>query len=106
MKALYLVVASAAILSGCATNVTPQATGGSRADGTVIMSYQYGGLEKPVVDWNTSKARASARCQSWGYTSAEPFGGTNSICLYGNIYGCNRFQINITYQCTGRPEPE
>ena len=104
MKHLYLIAVSAAILSGCATNITPQATGGSRSDGTVTMSYQFGGFQKPIVDWNTARANASRRCESWGYADAEPFGGASSVCVMSNMYGCTRHQINMTYQCIGQPE--
>jgi hypothetical protein len=39
-------------LGSCArpTNITLVPTGGSRADGTVTLSYEYGGLEKPGAE--------------------------------------------------------
>lgn len=89
-------------ITGCATNIRPSATGGSKADGTVTMSYQYGGFQKPVIDWNQAAIDAANRCASWGYTGAEPFGGSTSQCVFNNGYGCNRWQVNMQYQCTGQ----
>ena len=47
---VILIVAMLAA-SSCATDITPFATGGSKADGTVSMSYEYRSFEQPVIDW-------------------------------------------------------
>ena len=88
------------LLVACATNKVLQATGGSKADGTVTLSYQYGGFEQPIVDWQQAQVNAHSRCQAWGYKNAESFGGSTSTCLAYNAYGCLREQVNVTYQCT------
>lgn len=88
-------------LSACATNITPLATGGSRADGNVVVSYQYGMFQQPVIDWASADASAKARCKAWGYHKAERFEGQQSTCLERNGYGnCLQQQVNVTYQCT------
>ena len=39
-------------------------TGGSRSDGTVRLSFEYGAFEKPHVDWDqaTATAAGTLRC--------------------------------------------
>jgi hypothetical protein len=86
---------------GCTTVKIPQPTGGSRADGTVQLAYEYGGFERPQVDWETANQIAADRCRAWGYSGAESFGGGVSQCTAYNAYGCIRRFVTITYQCTG-----
>ena len=83
-------------------NKIPTATGGSRGDGFIEMSYEYGGFEKPVVLWGQALITASTRCQAWGYKSAEAFGGVLSTCLERNQYGCMRYFVTKKYQCLGK----
>ncbi len=89
-------------LSGCATVIVPQATGGSRSDGTVELSYQYGGFQVPDIQWDEALTQAIKRCQSWDYRSAEPFGGQISKCQASNDYGCTSWVVTVPYQCTDR----
>jgi len=92
------------LLTGCATPVTMQATGGSRSDGTVSLSYQYSIFEKPVVDSNQAQSTAKEKCALWGYSNAEPFGAGESQCEQFNSYGnCILTQVTVTYQCVGAP---
>ena len=90
-----------AVILGCAVTKVPVATGGSRADGTVQLAFEYGGFESPQVDLGSAHITAAQRCRAWGYTDAEPFGGTVSHCQAANEYGCLRFLVTMTYQCTG-----
>ncbi|MBM4197876.1 MAG: hypothetical protein FJ197_12460 [Gammaproteobacteria bacterium] len=94
-------VVSMFALAGCATVKVPVPTGGSRADGTVQLSYEVGGFEKPVVDWNQALGTAEDRCRAWGYHGAQPFGGTTSQCQATNQYGCVQWLVTASYQCTG-----
>ncbi|MCE5233824.1 MAG: YecR-like lipofamily protein [Xanthomonadaceae bacterium] len=88
--------------AGCTTVKTLQATGGSRADGVVELSFEYGMFEKPQVQWAQGAATARDRCRAWGYSSAEPFGGTVSTCQAHDGYGgCVRTLVTAKYQCTG-----
>lgn len=48
-KSIYLLILFVMVLSGCTVNKYLQVTGGSKADGTITMEYEYGGFEKPVV---------------------------------------------------------
>lgn len=100
MKSEITAVALCLVLGACTTNVTPLATGGSRADGTVVVSYQYGMFEQPVVDWSKATNSAIARCKAWGYRKATPFEGAENKCLAFNGYGnCVQTQVNTTFQC-------
>lgn len=94
-------ISLATFLTACAINVTPLTTGGSKADGTVIASYEYGAFQQPVVDMNAAQNSAKKRCQSWGYKNAEAFDAAQNECLAQNGYGnCVQTRVNITYQCT------
>jgi hypothetical protein len=104
MKALSYFAAGAALLltlQGCAVQKQLVATGGSRADGTVKMSYEFGMFEKPVVNIQQGIASATQRCRSWGYTGAEPFGGQTKQCTGYGGGNCNHWTVTVEYQCTG-----
>lgn len=102
MKVAMIAGITITLLAGCATQKALQATGGSKADGTVDLSFQYGLFEKPEVNWGEGVQIARSRCQAWGYSDAEPFGGTKSICNQRNGYGdCIDTVVTATYQCTG-----
>ena len=94
-------VALCAALAACASAKTYSATGGSRADGTVRLSYEFGMLEVPTVDENQGLTLAKQRCSVWGYTGAEAFGGTTSQCTAPSSSGCMTTLVTKEYQCTG-----
>lgn len=91
----------ALLLQGCAAQKTMVPTGGSRADGTVKLSYEYGMFEAPKVDMAQGTVAANKRCGSWGYTGAEPFGGETRTCNSYGGGGCNRWLVTVEFQCTG-----
>jgi len=99
MKQILFLLLSLSLLSGCSTTKILEATGGSKSDGIVELSYQYGSFEKPVVDWNAGLVTATQRCLAWGYKGAEPFGGTVSECQVHTDYGCNSWFVTVKYQC-------
>jgi hypothetical protein len=102
IKKTLLILCS--LLTGCATPETMQATGGSRSDGTVTLSYQYGLFQKPVVNVNQAYSTAKEKCALWGYSDAASFGGNVNLCQEFNGYGnCILTQVSVTYQCTGSP---
>jgi hypothetical protein len=86
-------------VAGCASVKTLQATGGSRSDGTVELSYEYGSLEAPQVQWEQGLVTARERCAAWGYSDAEAFGGHKSTCQEPSRWGCSRHFVTMTYQC-------
>jgi hypothetical protein len=86
---------------GCTTNVVPVATGGSRADATVELSFEYAQFERPVVDMAQAQTTAVQRCRVWGYSGADAFGGQRSICQAANNFGCAQTLVTVQYQCTG-----
>lgn len=98
IRLTMLLVALATV--GCASVKVPQATGGSRADGVVEMSYQFGMFESPRVNWGEAQSSAAARCRAWGYTTAEAFGGALNQCQSTNGYGnCIQTLVTMKYQC-------
>ncbi|UPT53231.1 hypothetical protein [Synechococcus phage Yong-L1-251] len=99
MLKLIPIALAIALLSGCATPKTMQATGGSKSDGTVDMSYDFGAFEAPQVDMRAAARSATQRCQAWGYTNAEAFGGGLSQCISPGNGMCNMTRVTHTYQC-------
>lgn len=88
-------------LTGCAAIITPQASGGSRADGIVEFTYSHGVLIRPQINWQTTADQAIQRCASWGYATAEAFPGTVSQCISYSTSGCAAYQYTVSYQCGG-----
>jgi hypothetical protein len=76
-------------------------TGGSRTDGTVRLSYEYGAFEIPKLDGQQGMSAAQQRCVAWGYTGAEPFGGSTNTCTRPSNSGCMGWLVTVEYQCTG-----
>lgn len=98
MRAICIILA--VFLAGCATQKQWAATGGSRADGTVKLSYEYTEFEAPQITAAQGTPLAASRCRAWGYTGAEPFGGVSRICnQLGGFGGCGRWMVTAEYQC-------
>jgi hypothetical protein len=106
MKRLSLFAASVLVImtmQGCAVPKQLVPTGGSRSDGTVKLSFEYGMFEAPKLDAQQGMNAAKQRCAAWGYSGAEPFGGANRTCTSSSNSGCNRWMVTVEYQCTGTP---
>ncbi len=97
MRVIIILVGSALLLS-CATSKNWVATGGDRAGGTIQLSYDVGPFEIPEVSEQQGRDLATKRCQAWGYSEAEEFGGELSSCVDA---GCNTHRITKEYQCIG-----
>jgi hypothetical protein len=89
------------LICGCAVTKDWSATGGSRADGIVQLSYEVGEFEQPQLDELQAFSLATERCTAWGYTGAEAFGGVRSRCNDISILGCVSWLVTKEYQCTG-----
>ena len=101
MKIIFILV-STLFLTSCATQKVLTATGGSKADGVIELSYEYNWLEKPIVNQTQGQSTAKQRCSAWGYTDAEPFGGSTQQCEQTDMYGaCLRALVTVKYQCIG-----
>lgn len=99
-------VCACILLAGCTAHKTPLATGGSRSDGTVDISYEYGVFEKPVFDTIAVQTQARERCAAWGYTDAQMFGGQKQECIARDGYGtCVQTRATMTFQCTSATPP-
>ena len=86
-------------LTGCEVVKYAAMTDGSKADGILDFSYDYGGFEKPVVNWDTALQEANVTCRKWGYSTAEWFGVATSQCLAYNQYGCTRYRVTQKCMC-------
>ena len=66
------------------------------------MGYEQREFQTAEIDWATADREAKARCQSWGYTDAQRFGGMKRVCNQpGGFSGCARHLVSIQYQCLG-----
>ncbi len=103
---MYKLIVTLALLSlifGCATSKQLTATGGSKADGTVRLSYEHSPYEAPQVDMKQALTTAQQRCRAWGYTDADPFGGTTRVCnMPSGLGGCNQWLVTAEYQCLNK----
>jgi len=90
--------------SACVTQKEWSPIGGSRADGVVVLSYSHGNMEIPNVAEDQAVTMAGNSCKSWGYTGAKPFGGETKRCTAPTFGGCNYWQVERQYQCTGQPD--
>lgn len=100
-KTSMLILVLSATLSSCAINIVPEATGGSRSDGIVEFSYEYGALRRPEVDWAAADGQAVQRCAAWGYSSASAFSAPARECAMTDAAGsCLRFKVTRRYQCS------
>jgi hypothetical protein len=100
MKYKLALVVTVAILAGCATVTQMEATGGSRSDGIVKLSFEYGMFDKVELDQTTALQTARKRCAVWGYTDADPFGGVVRQCQARGSFGCAHWFVTREYQCT------
>lgn len=101
MKRLFVVMAAMALCSGCAVQKSWNCIGGSKADGTVKLAYNYHMFERPEVDNAQALDLATKKCQAWGYTAGEAFGSSTQNCINYGQSGCNAWQVTAEYQCIG-----
>lgn len=99
MRKIILIAALILTASGCATHKDWSATGGSKSDGTVELSYQVGLFEQAQVSEQQALGLAIKRCNAWGYTRAEAFGGVTKQCNNLSSSGCNSWLVTKEYQC-------
>lgn len=99
MKGLILIFSLVFALTACSVTKDWQATGGSKSDGTVKLSYQEGQFESVTVDNSQALKQARKRCQAWGYQDAEAFGGEIRQCNSATNMGCNSYLVTREYQC-------
>ncbi len=100
MNKTILVALASVVLASCAVKKELVATGGSKADGTIELSYEYGPYEVPQINKAQGLEVAKKRCAAWGYKNAEEFGGFKTACnQFGGFGSCDRYIVTIQYQC-------
>jgi hypothetical protein len=105
MKHKWFALAALVVVAGCSTVSQMTATGGSRADGIVRLSYELGMFQKANIDEAASLQTAQARCRTWGYKDAEAFGGVTRQCQQSGSMGCQLWTVTKEYQCVGANTP-
>lgn len=102
---MVILIAASTTLAGCATPVVPTVSGGSRADGVVVLTGDYGLWKKGEIDWREALVDAKAACQGWGYRDAKAFDRYQWRCTSDTPIGCANTQVTLRFQCTGSASP-
>jgi hypothetical protein len=103
MKESVIVLLVALLSTGCAVQKNYGASGGSKSDGTVKMSYTYGAFQIPKVNEAGALKMATSRCNSWGYDSAQSFDFVDKRCQqYSADMGCIAWIVTKEFQCTSK----
>ena len=111
MNKLLFSIVILSLLSGCLPPPRPvewSAVGGSRSDATIKLQYSYMNAQTPNPDINQAIHLAKSRCASWGYASAEVFGGESKACsgeIKPGILGSfctGEWVVTKEFQCTGQ----
>jgi len=102
------VVGMAALLvaAGCTVTKVPEPTRGIESEGVVELAYEYGGFEKPEVDWDRADAAALERCAAWGYTDARQSVRSKHECIDFSGGGCMQWHVSVTYECLGSADSD
>jgi hypothetical protein len=99
MKKIIILITITIFLSACAIQKNWEATGGSKADGVIELSYTYGMFENPQLSEQQALDLAIQKCSAWGYKKAEAFGGAFSKCSLMTPNGCSQYLVTKGYQC-------
>ncbi|TDK55514.1 YecR family lipoprotein [Pseudomonas moraviensis] len=100
MKSLIATLTlSALFLTGCATPKQWEATGGSKTDGIVQVSYELGQFESGQTNAEQGLTIATQRCKTWGYNTAEITGSEKNICRTMGKFNCLQTTITQDYLC-------
>ena len=89
------------LITGCTVSRPFAATGGSKSDGTITLSYEKPAFITVNTDPSQGQMLAEQRCKAWGYVSAEEFGGETRNCIEPGGRMCNNWLISKQYQCIG-----
>jgi len=101
---LLLVTFLTFFLFGCAVTKEYAATGGSRSDGIIKLSYEQRTFEVPNVNEQQGLNLARVKCKGWGYSDAESLGGITRTCNDSGLTQCHQWLITKEYQCLGSLE--
>lgn len=101
MRFLMAATLAGLALGGCVVSKDWQATGGSRSDGVVQLSYEYEQLQGAQTNDQQALNLAVSRCGSWGYTGSEASGHPKQTCAQPGELGCASWLVTQEYQCLG-----
>lgn len=102
---IFFIVFFTFFIFGCAVTKEYAATGGSRSDGIVKLSYEVRQFEMPNVNEQQGLNIARVKCKGWGYNDAESFGGITRTCNdFSLTQQCRQWLITKEYQCLGSLE--
>jgi hypothetical protein len=97
---LVLLLAAAALASGCTTYKLWSVADSDQEAATVALFYEYRKYESPQVDERAGVELARERCKDWGYPGAQRK-GEDRQCLEGEESSCGRWRVIREYRCTG-----
>lgn len=100
MKHLVTLLAIVALTGCISTPMQWGASGGSRADGIVELSYTYNYMQKPITSEVQGRLRAAQMCLAWGYVNGvEPMDVDERKCESSSYNGCDLWRVTRKYQC-------
>tara|TARA_R100001443_G_C3358906_1_gene178607 strand:+ start:1883 stop:2206 length:324 start_codon:yes stop_codon:yes gene_type:complete len=105
MRKILLTITILFLVSCATKTVMMQTSGGSKTDGTIILSYKYDNFTRVQPDFDNAQRKAEQACSRWGYSGAVRFGAGNRNCISrGNEYDvlpgtCITYRVDYTYQC-------
>ena len=106
MKYKLALIAGIVVIAGCTTVTHMGASGGSRSDGIVKLSYEYGEFDRIELNKAAALDTARQRCGVWGYTDAVPFESVTKQCQGRGLFGnCGRWFVTQEFQCTMGSRP-
>jgi hypothetical protein len=89
----------------CVTTKKFVATGGSRGDGVVILSYEDGPLQVSHGDYEQGLALARSTCIGWGYSGAIRYGESEQCITHGweipDLGEACKELVKDSYHCLG-----
>jgi hypothetical protein len=112
MKPRHAAALAVICLASCATTKEFAATGGSRADGVVVLSYEYGPLRVSRGNDEQGDALATSSCVGWGYSGAVRYGESQQCITHDwgipDLFVACKTLVKRSYHCLGAaalPEP-
>jgi hypothetical protein len=86
-------------VTGCVSTHQWSASGGSKSEGIVRLSYEYPEFHEPALSEAQAEKLAMSRCSAWGYESAEEVPGQLRECSDSEGGNCELWRVTREYQC-------
>lgn len=107
MKATWIALMAAALLTACVSPSPVRVAGGDQSQGVVTLSYDYNVTQKPSIDWQQALQEAATQCHQWGYGGVIPTDKTSKSCKTRTDGGdCIAWTLSAKFQCTAKAQQQ